>query len=80
MCLRDNPDWLAPLPITPDTGEMLMIRPQRFRAISMTRGRVTLKKPSSVVRVTDSQASGFIAGNGPSIAIPALFTRTPTCG
>ena len=54
-----------------------MIRPQRLRHMGITSGRVTLKNPSRVVRVTFSQASQVIWGKLSSQATPALFTRTP---
>src|SRR5450432_5455 len=56
---------------------MLMMRPPRRRRTSgMTSGRVTLKKPSSVVRVTSCQSASVIAGKGASRATPALLTTT----
>ena len=53
---------------------MLTMRPQRRRTIGMTSGRVTLKKPSSDVRVTRSQSSSAMVGKGASRTTPALLT------
>ena len=50
------------------------MRPQRRRTIGMTSGRVTLKKPSSDVRVTRSQSSSARVGKGASFTTPALLT------
>ena len=38
------------------------MRPQRRCTSGITSGRVTLKNPSSVVRVTSSQSSAFMVG------------------
>ena len=42
----------------------------------MTSGRVTLKKPSSDVRVTRSQSPCARVGKGASFTTPALLTTT----
>ena len=55
---------------------MLTMRPQRLRTIGITSGRVTLKNPSSDVRVTRSQSSSARVGKGESLTTPALLTTT----
>src|SRR5690349_10148625 len=50
-----------------------MMRPQRWRTIGITSGCVTLKKPSSEVRVTACQSSSWIEGKALSRTMPALL-------